>query len=336
MSQLRQALLFAILVIFALAGAFFLLRSGTETVRAPIGEILTGAPTSTPVTRLMFVGDIMLTREVGNLINKSGDWRYPFLKIASTTAAADITFGNLETSVSDRGRKIGSMFSFRSDPRTVAGLNHAGFNILSLANNHIWDYADEAFMDTQMHLENAGIAYAGAGADYEAAHRPVIIERNGTKFAFLAYTNLLPQPFLRTTSKPASAGYADWNRVLKDIRAAKEAADVIIVSYHWGNEYDKTANPLEKKVAHDTIDAGAALVIGHHPHVQQEIEKYKNGWIVYSLGNFVFDQYFSEDVKTSRIFEVDFDGTEIIGAKEIPVYIPRSSQPELRGDAKSL
>jgi poly-gamma-glutamate capsule biosynthesis protein CapA/YwtB (metallophosphatase superfamily) len=257
---------------------------------------------------------------------------HPFLEIASTTRSADIAFANLETTVSDRGRKIGSEFSFRSDPRTVEGLQYAGFDVVSVANNHIWDYADDAFMDTQRYLRDAGIAYAGGGANYEEAHAPAILAAKGVRVAYLAYTNLLSKFFTRPTSAPASAAYDDWGRVVQDIKNAKSKADIVVVSYHWGVEYQTHHNAEQEDIAKKTIDAGADLVIGGHPHVQQEIVPYKNGWIAYSMGNFVFDQYFQPEVMESRIFEVDFTGKTITGAKMIPVRITTGSQPEISGE----
>ena len=118
-------------------------------------------------------------------------------------------------------------------------------------------------------------------------------------------------------------------------KRAREQADVIIVSYHWGTEYETKHNAEQESIAKATIDAGAKLVIGHHPHVQQEIEAYKDGWIAYSLGNFVFDQYFQPEVMQSRIFEVTFKGKDIIGTRDIPVTISRQSQPSLAEDAES-
>ncbi len=190
-------------------------------------------------------------------------------------------------------------------------------------------------MDTQMHLANASIAYTGGGPDYDSAHRPAIIEKNGVRFAYLAYTDLLPEFFTRVTAAPASASHTPFVQVQRDIERAREQADVIIVSYHWGTEYETKHNAEQESIAKATIDAGAKLVIGHHPHVQQEIEAYKDGWIAYSLGNFVFDQYFQPEVMQSRIFEVTFKGKDIIGTRDIPVTISRQSQPSLAEDAES-
>lgn len=321
-------------------GLITLLFARHPAVTAVKSETILQAASSTvaeaPHLRLMFVGDIMLAREVGRMMAVSGDWRYPFLKIASTTQSADLAFANLETTISDRGTRIGSIYSFRSDPRAVQGLRYAGFDVVSVANNHIWDYADDAFLDTQKYLQDAGIAYAGGGPDYEAAHTPAVLDVRGIKVAVLAYTNLLPKFFTRPDSAPASASYDDWSRVTEDIRKARSEADIMVVSYHWGTEYQAAHDRDQEDIAHKTIDAGADLVVGSHPHVVQEFEHYKNGWIAYSLGNFVFDQYFSKETMSGDILEIDTEGKTITGAKTIPISIPRSSQPEVVGETKDL
>ncbi len=324
--------------VFAIGiAAVFAARLVPPSVNISSDTVSSGTSLSTePQIRLMFVGDIMLSRLVGKEIAASGDWRYPFLNIASTTSSADITFANLETTVSSRGHKIGSEFSFRSDPRALEGLPYAGIDVVSIANNHIWDYADDAFLDTQRHLREVGIAYAGGGSNYEEAHTAALLNAKGTRVAYLAYTNLLPKFFTRPASVPASASYDDWARVERDIVKAKQEADIVVVSYHWGTEYETHHNVEQEEIAKKTIDVGANLVIGSHPHVQQEIEQYKNGWIAYSLGNFVFDQYFQPEVMESRIFEVDLAGKTIVGAKVIPVDMGRQAQPKVSGEPIEL
>lgn len=141
---------------------------------------------------LFFVGDIMLDRGVKVSVKKYGnnDWKFPFLKISDFLNQADILFGNLEGPISDKGRKVGTIYSFRADPKVVEGLKYAGFDILSVANNHIFDYAESAMIDTFSRLKEAGIDYIGGGFNESEAYSPEIREINGTKIAFLAFTNL--------------------------------------------------------------------------------------------------------------------------------------------------
>lgn len=255
-------------------------RSQIESRLAPTDEI-----------NLLFVGDIMLSRAVGEKIKEAGDYRYPFLETADFLAQADLTFANLENPISDRGQNQGSQYSFRADPRTVEGLTFAGFDVVSIANNHILDWGAEALADTVSVLRVNGIEPVGAGQNYEEANGSVIKEVNATKIAFLAYTNLYPEALEATSGR---AGVSDFDSAKKKIAEAKEAADIVVVSLHWGDEYETRSNGLQQTIGRVLVDAGADLVVGHHPHVVQEIEPYKNGWIVYSLGNFVFDQGFSQ------------------------------------------
>lgn len=275
---------------------------------------------------LMFFGDIMLSRSVGKKIIEVGDFRYPFLLIASTTREADILFANLENPVSNRGKNQGSIYSFRADPKTVEGLSYAGFDVVSLANNHMWDWGRDALEDTIETLRGAGIQSVGVGKNEVEANQPVIIKKKGVSFGFLAYTNLMPESMNAEGDGPGFS-YFEKEKVRSDIEKLKQSADSIIVSIHWGEEYKTEANDLQKSLARSFIDAGANLVIGHHPHVVQEVEKYKHGWIVYSLGNFVFDQSFSEATRSGLGFFVKMKGREIVDTEEKKINISLNFQP---------
>ncbi len=277
---------------------------------------------------LLFVGDIMLSRSIGNIMARKNDWRYPFLKIADFLRSADIVFGNLEGPISARGTKVGSIYSFRSDPRVIEGLLYAGFDVLSIANNHIWDYGADAVRDTLTIVKNAGIGVVGGGADYQETHTPLIKNAKGTKIAFLGYTDLISSLLGSKTAKPAIA-YLDIDQAIADVKDAREKADLVVVSLHWGNEYETTPNPNQEKVAKALIDAGAQLIIGHHPHVVQPIEEYGGGYIAYSLGNFVFDQNFSEDTKRGLILKVIARNDKILEVKGLEIRFTSDFQPFL-------
>lgn len=316
------ALVFLIVIgIGVLVGAFsvrtFSVANSAELSKAPLKQEAT----------LLFVGDIMLSRNVGKLMREKNDPHFPFLKVASTTAAADIAFGNLENPVSERGVRSGSIYSFRADPAsTTEALLFAGFDVVSLANNHIWDYGRQAFIDTYEVLEKNGIGAAGTGPDYEWAHRSVIRSVGTTDVAFLAYTNLLPKWLGLASSTPVAARYDD-DTLKADIVKAKEAADAVVVSFHWGVEYDTTHNQEQERVAKLAIDAGAKIVVGHHPHVVQEVEEYNEGLILYSLGNFVFDQNFSKDTRRGLAVEVKLLGTDIAEFAKREVAFTKDFQP---------
>lgn len=280
-----------------------------------------------PLT-LLFVGDIMLSRLIGDIMVRNNDWRYPFLETADFLKNADVAFGNLEGPISTRGIKVGSIYSFRSDPRAIEGLLSAGFDVLSIANNHIWDYGSDAVRDTISILEKADIGVIGGGESYAEAHQPFIKNINGTKIAFLGYTNLIPPSVGSKTSKPAIA-YFDIDQAVVDIKEARKKADLIVVSLHWGNEYETTHNLNQEKIAKTLIDAGAQLIIGHHPHVVQPVVEYGGGYIAYSLGNFVFDQNFSPDTKTGLVLRVILTEKKISKVEQIKIAFTSSYQPYL-------
>lgn len=275
---------------------------------------------------LLFVGDIMLSRAVGDIMEKTGNWKFPFLETADFLSGADLTFGNLEGPISSRGTNVGSVYSFRADPKVVEGLAYAGFDVLSLANNHIWDYGSDALIDTIQLLKSVGISPVGGRLNYERAYMPVIKEVVDTKIAYLAYTNLIP-PTLGYGA-PAVA-FLDQEVVVSDVRAAKAQADIVVVSLHWGNEYETSANDYQITVGHALIDVGASLVVGHHPHIVQEIEKYNGGFIAYSLGNFVFDQNFSKETMEGIILQATVRKNKIAEVKPVKIKINSSFQPYL-------
>jgi len=285
---------------------------------------------------LMLVGDIMLDRGVEYMVEKydDGDFKFPFLKIADELKKADILFGNLEGPISDKGTKVGSIYSFRNDPKAIEGLSYAGFDVISLANNHAFDYGREALEDTFLRLKTAGIDYVGAGFNEGEAYggsTPVIKEIEGTKIGFLAYTNLGPETWKATERNSGIAwiNENDFEKIKKDIENAKSQADILIVSLHSGEEYLSELTQFQIEFSKAAIDAGANIVIGHHPHVIQRNEKYKDGWIFYSLGNFVFDQAFSEKTMQGQIVEVLIENGKIKEVIPKEVKINNYFQPEV-------
>ena len=293
-----------------------------------IGNKVSGQNDDNQTSTLLFVGDIMLSRGIEDVMEKNNDWRYPFLRTADFLRNADLTFGNLEGPISKNGTKMGSIYSFEADPQSVEGLLYSGFDVLSVANNHIWDYGAEAFGDTLKILKDNGISYIGGGSSYDEAHQPVVREIKGTKIAYLGYTNLLPQSLGLKSSKPAVA-FPDEDQIILDIQKAKALANIVIVSFHWGEEYETHHNSFQENLAHTAIDAGADLIVGHHPHVVQEVEKYNGGYIAYSLGNFVFDQNFSEDTKSGLLLTATLKDKKITEINQRQVKFNSSYQPFL-------
>ncbi len=298
-------------------------------VRAQIEARLDALDAVSKRATLLFVGDIMLSRAVGRKIEEVGDYRYPFLKSADILSGADLTFGNLESAISDRGRNQGSIYSFRANPRVVEGLVYAGFDVLSLANNHIWDWGSFALLDTVSLLKAAGITPVGAGENYEEANEPAIVEANGIRIAALSYTDLLPESLEAGSTTPGISDF-DLESVKANASALKAQGYLVIVMLHWGEEYEAVSNDLQKATAQELIDNGVDLVVGHHPHVVQELEQYRDGWIAYSLGNFIFDQTFSEETMRGAALLVEVDEAGVVEAKMVPVDISSELQPSFR------
>lgn len=284
-------------------------------------------PIPKPAT-IVFVGDIMLSRGIELYMRKNADFRYPFLLSADFLRSADLAFGNLEGPVSGRGADQGGPYSFRADPRAIEGLVFSGFDALSLSNNHILDWGKEAFVDTLDLLEANSIASVGAGENYRDANEPVMLRAGQAKVAFFAHTNLYPRSLEATESRSGISSF-EPEIIKKKIFEARGRADIVVVSLHWGEEYAKSPNAFQKQFARELIDAGADLIIGHHPHVIQKYERYKNGWIFYSLGNFVFDQGFSEETMRGLMVKVLLRDRKIDEVEPIEVRMNVTFQPEI-------
>lgn len=337
--MMRNSIIVSLFILAALAGMFVfriplensLTRTETiEPAAAPSPRAVPIEHSGPPSFTLLFVGDIMLARGVATQTKKANDYAHPFRLIADTLKEADLTFGNLEGPISARGKNQGSKYSFRADPRTIEGLSLSGFDILSVANNHIWDWGADALTDTLTLLRDNDIYPVGAGPNNEEANKPVFFSAGDTRLAFLAYTNLYPKSLEASNTRPGISSF-NLENSQKHIREIEEKneADIIIVSFHWGDEYKTASNQLQRKIARSLIDAGADLIIGHHPHVIQEIEQYKHGWIAYSLGNFIFDQSFSKETMEGLLFKITLEGKKIYTTESINVSLNSTFQPAL-------
>jgi poly-gamma-glutamate capsule biosynthesis protein CapA/YwtB (metallophosphatase superfamily) len=250
-----------------------------------------------------------MDRGVKYSVNKNFDGDYSHLfDNTDLLKQSDIAFGNLEGPVSDKGVDLRNLYSFRMDTGTLDVLKSAGFDILSFANNHVGDWGRAAFDDTMVRLENAGIRFTGAGTHKSAAEQPEIFEIKGMKIGFLGFSDVGPASLEATPESSGILLLADPN-LTTIISNAKKQVDALIVSVHWGNEYVEHS-ARQSEFAHKMVNAGANLVIGHHPHVTQAVETYKGGVIAYSLGNFVFDQAFSKETMQGMLLRVVFDAKD--------------------------
>ncbi len=233
------------------------------------------------------VGDIMLAGCATATLARTG-YDHPFAATAPLLRRGDITIGNLEAPAARAGTEFrDKRFRFRSDPEVVPALQRAGFTTITLANNHILDFGPQALFETIAHLERQGLGHAGAGTDLAAARREAVQTVNGRRVAVLAYSVTRPTEFFAGFDRPGTApGWAQF--FAEDIVRAKSRADYVVVSFHWGGELETKPKPYQVTAARQAIDAGADVIIGHHSHVLQGIERYGSGVIFYSLGNFAF------------------------------------------------
>ena len=282
---------------------------------------------------LVAVGDIMLGdsamligRGVNSKIKEKGV-KYPFQHVVSTLRTGDITFGNLECVLSEKSEKVHSSQSLimRGMPRSGEGLRYAGFNVLSLANNHTMEHGEEALFETMEVLSSYGIKYVGVVEDAKKDRNPIVVQIKGIKIAFLAYCLLHEDTAYCNVDNPSE--------IIEDVKKSRLQADVVIVSLHWGDEFIQKPSPQQVKLAREIIDAGANVILGHHPHVLQGIEKYHGGIIAYSLGNFVFDKW-QKYLRESIILRISLSKERVVNVEAIPIFINENFQPEiLQGNA---
>lgn len=255
-----------------------------------------------PTVTIAFVGDIMLTDTPGKVVRQGRD---PFAPFSALLKQADIRVGNLECVVATTGvADPAKPYSFRAHPRTLPVLKRH-FDVVGLANNHSGDFGPAAFAEMLGRLDKAGIAYFGGGHTLKEAHTPLIIERKGLRIALLGYDEFFPRSFEADVDKPGVA-WSEDEQVRLDITTARSLhrADLVIPVMHWGWENEQRASARQRQLARLMIDAGADAVVGGHPHVTQDIETYRGKPIIYSLGNFLFDGFTSEDNNTGWLLHM--------------------------------
>jgi hypothetical protein len=284
--------------------------AGVDPVRAHPGAVT-----------MTVVGDLMLTRGVPD----------PAAALAPMSArlrSADLTVGNLESTLSVAGAPTQGGDSFGADPAVLRPLARAGFDALSLANNHTGDYGTRALRQTVATLRRSPITPFGAGADLTAASRPAYVERGGTRYAFIGFNAIGETP--RATRSAAGAlsvrmpprtgplVRSDLDHVLDVVRRASRRADAVVVMPHWGTQYTHVAGPAQRRVARALVAAGADLVVGGHPHWVQGVESVRGVPVLHSLGNFVFDMDFAPETMEGVLLEATWWGAELRAVRLVP------------------
>jgi hypothetical protein len=265
-------------------------------------------------------GDVMPGRSVNTQTTGYGDFKWAFRETAGKLSSADVTLINLESPLVDNCPLVSGGMTFCGDIRHMEGLEHAGVDVVNIANNHIGNYGRAGIDRTTGLIDDAGMQVSGI-------RQPGIVEVKGIKIAFLGYNDVghTPEPVMAADPELVSSG----------IREAKDNNDIVIVSFHWGEEYVRQPNPRQRQLARTAIDAGADLIIGNHPHWYQSLEIYNDKLITYSHGNFVFDQMWSEETKTGVVGKYTFHNDHLVDAEFFPVYIRDYGQPMLlEGDAR--
>ena len=314
----------------------------SPTVAEPTAPA-TPPPTSTPVrpVTLLVGGDVTVghhyqtyfDEQVAKGRSREEMFAYGFKEVKAVADAADLFLINLECPFTESADKLPKNFNFRARPEFVHTLLAGSVDIVSLANNHMMDYGPQGLIDTLMTLEQARIPYFGAGRNLAEARRPALITVGGVRFAFLGYfflgeRNIEPPQVYATETTPGVAGhYSDvevMERMLReDIIAAKAQADVVLPFFHWGKESTYDPLPYQIRLARAAIDAGAAGVLGSHPHVLQAMELHQGAPAIYSLGNFVFGGNWNPRDKRSALYQARFSPGGYLSSELFPLRTDR-------------
>jgi len=269
---------------------------------------------------LLVTGDVLLARSVNNKVVQLDDPTWPFLNTADQLAAADIVYANLETPLtSGCPRKIDGMI-FCGDPMNIKGLQFAGVDIVNFANNHAGNQTQKGVDETVKLLKDGGFQVTGVEG-------LVTRQVRGTNFGFLGFNDV---------DRQVGVAHADNPKVMEQISQARPLVDVLIVQFHWGEEYRYQPTWRQEELAHLAVSQGADLVVSNHPHWFQPVEIYQGKVIMYSHGNFIFDQMWSRETREGVVGKYTFDGKNLIDVEFLPVYIEGVGQPRwMEGSEKS-
>lgn len=278
-----------------------------------------GPVKKTPLITIVAVGDLMMSSWVIDVVKEKGV-DFPFDSTRSLLKSADITIANLEAPLTKAGTSYeDKTFTFKVPPTFIDGIKRSGIDIVTLANNHILDFGVQGLSNTIMILDSNNIKHCGAGKNREFACAPVIVDFYGVKVGFLGFSMTYPKEFWAKKNAWGTC-YPDEDLLRQVINESEANADLTIVSFHWGAEKRATPKDYQLFFAHKAIDFGADLVLGHHPHVLQSLEIYKNKLIAYSLGNYVFGSY-SNNAKDSVVLQAELTMNGLLSAQVYPISV---------------
>ena len=314
---------------------------GIDPLRRPDAYPLRTRAAGPPaeIVTVSVVGDIMLGRGVAAAAGGSGDAALALRPTAQRLAAADITVGNLENTLSRAGSPRQGGDSFAADPAVITGLRDSGFDVLGLANNHAGDFGDLALVQTVRRLRDGGIDTFGAGRTVRQAWEPAVVEREGISFGFIGFNAIgetpavAPgQPGAVSIAMPPRTGPLDRGALRRfEIAVRRLAADVdvVVVMPHWGTQYTNRPEPIQRVVARRLVAAGADAVVGGHPHWLQGVELVRGRLVAHSLGNFVFDMDFMRETQQGAILEMTFWRDELKAAELVPYVMDDRFAPRV-------
>lgn len=287
-----------------------------QFVHAPASLLEKSAPKEEPKASILFGGDMMFDRFIRQKMMSKGD-EYIFSCVDDVLRGADLVVANLEGPITalpsvSASSTIGSIenMTFTFSTSTARVLARRNIRLVNIGNNHIMNFGRDGLLQTKDWLDNAGIAYFG-DPDKTEEERVERTDIAGIPFSFV--------------------NWSDWtsdktDRTVQQVRTEAAASRVTVVYTHWGEEYATTSSPRAQQLARSFVDAGAALVVGSHPHVVQEHELYRDKHIYYSLGNFVFDQYWNDNVRNGLLLRVTFTPTKVEDIQEIPIRLERDGR----------
>ncbi|MCS1350219.1 CapA family protein [Mechercharimyces sp. CAU 1602] len=276
------------------------------------------------------MGDMMFGRYVEHAIEKKGH-SYLFRYIRPYLEESDYITGNLESPIvlADEYKKADKTTHFRTGRDTAKLLSDMGFTTVNLANEHALDYGESGLADTLKVFEELGVRTVGAGLTRRDASKISYSEVNDYRIATLGFTDVVPAGFKATSDNPGVLT-ASPKTYMPLIEKANRNADMVVVHVHWGQEYDSGTHPRQREIAKAMVDAGADIIVGHQPHVLEPVEVYKGAVILYSLGNFIFDQGWSRTRESVLAqYKLTKDGNARV--ELIPVYIREASPKPLTG-----
>lgn len=276
-------------------------------------------PTPVQSVKLLVAGDLMFDRHIRKHAAEKGN-DYIFAALKPLLLSADAVLVNLEGPITDQpskslGSQVGSTnnFIFTFPSSLAETLRSHNITIVNLGNNHILNFGQSGVNSTVDYLNAAEIHYFGyVSANHPSVTPSLVTEIDGIKIGFVNYNQFSDQ---------------NPNDVTTLIKQLRPTVDFLLVYTHWDNEYQRSPAQVTVNLAHRWVEAGADMIIGSHPHVTQTVEQYQGKYIYYSLGNFIFDQYFESAVKRGLVLEIEFTATDkTITVREHPVDLLPSGQ----------